>query len=219
VPATPSEPALYFVDIPDAKQSVIIMSRLTVPANDPTYNDIMLANERLGAGTAGRLFQVLREEKQFTYGASSFPGRSGFTPSSFSASSSVKSNVTKEALDTFKEVIGTYADTYTADDLQKTQTSMLKENARKFETLNSLLGILHNISTYDLPQDYIDAEQRAVTSATLESVQATAKEYFDLNNYIFVIVGDKATQYDRLKVDGAGDPILVDRYGNEVGAM
>jgi zinc protease len=219
VPATPSEPALYFVDIPDAKQSVIVISRLTVSSNDPTYNEIMLANDRLGDGSAGRLFQVLREDKQFTYGAYSFPSRSGFSPSSFSASSSVKSNVTKEALDTFKEVIGTYGDTYTAEDLNKTQTSMLKENARKFETLNSLLGILQNISTYELPQDYIDVEQKAVTSATVESVQATAAEYFDLSNYIFVIVGDKATQYDRLKVDGAGDPILVDRYGNEVGAM
>lgn len=219
VPATPSEPVVYFVDIPNAKQSVIVMSRLTVPANDPTYNEIMLANDRLGDGSSGRLFQILREEKQFTYGAYAFPRRSGFAPSSFSASSSVKSNVTKEALDTFKEVIGTYGDTYTEEDLNKTQTAMLKENARKFETLNSLLGILQNISTYDLPKDYIDVEQKAVTSATVESVQATASEYFDLSNYIFVVVGDKATQYDRLKVKGAGDPILVDRYGNKVGAM
>lgn len=219
VPATPSEPAVYFVDIPEAKQSVIVMSRLTVPANDPTYNEIMLANDRLGDGSSGRLFQILREEKQFTYGAYAFPGRSGFAPSSFSASSSVKSNVTKEALDTFKEVIGSYGDTYTEEDLTKTQTAMIKENARKFETLNSLLGILQNISTYDLPMDYIDVEQKAVTSATVESIQATASEYFDLNNYIFVVVGDKATQYDRLKVKGAGDPILVDRYGNEEGAM
>lgn len=219
VPATPNEPTVYFVDIPEAKQSVIVISRLTVSANDPIYNEIMLANDRLGDGSAGRLFQVLREDKQFTYGAYSFPSRSGFAPSSFSASSSVKSNVTKEALDTFKEVIGTYGDTYSEEDLNKTQTSMLKENARKFETLNSLLGILQNISTYDLPQDYIDVEQKAVASATIESVQATAAEYFDLSNYIFVIVGDKATQYDRLKVKGAGDPILVDRYGNEEGAM
>ncbi|MFK7953675.1 MAG: M16 family metallopeptidase [Ekhidna sp.] len=219
VPATPSEPSVYFVDIPEAKQSVIIMSRLTVPANDPTYNEIMLANDRLGDGSSGRLFQILREEKQFTYGAYAFPRRSGFAPSSFSASSSVKSNVTKEALDTFKEVIGSYGDTYTEEDLSKTQTAMIKENARKFETLNSLLGILQNISTYDLSENYIDGEQQAVTSATVESIQATATEYFDLNNYIFVVVGDKATQYDRLKVEGAGDPILVDRYGNEEGAM
>ena len=219
VPELPSEPQLYFVDVPQAKQSVIRISRLTVPSNDPAYNEIMVANDRLGDGSSGRLFQILREEKQFTYGAYSFPGRNAMAPGTFTAFSSVKSSTTKDALDTFKEVIGTYGDTYTTEDLEKTQTAMIKENARNFETLFNLLGILHNISTFDLPQDYIDREQKTVTSATIESIQATAQEYFDLNNYIFVVVGDKETQYDKLRVDGPGDPVLVDRYGNEESAL
>ncbi|WP_425390921.1 M16 family metallopeptidase [Ekhidna sp.] len=219
VPPVPNEPEVYFVDVPNAKQSVIRMSRLTVPSNDPTYNDIMVANDRLGDGSSGRLFQVLREEKQFTYGAYSFPGRGVRTPSTFGAFSSVKSSTTKDALDTFKEVIGNYGSTYTDEDLEKTKTAMIKENARNFETLGNLLSILQNISTYDLPKDYINQEQQAVTNASIESIQATANEYFDLSNYIFVIVGDKATQYEKLRVDGAGDPVLVDRYGNEEGVM
>ncbi|MEO9485287.1 MAG: pitrilysin family protein [Ekhidna sp.] len=219
VPAVPSDPQVYFVDVPNAKQSVIRIARLTVDADDPAYNEIMVANDRLGDGSSGRLFQILREEKQFTYGAYSFPGRSVMAPGTFTAFSSVKSSTTKDALDTFKEVIGSYADTYTDEDLQKTQTAMIKENARNFETLFNLLGILQNISTYDLPQDYIDQEQKIVTAATIESIQATANEYFDLSNYIFVIVGDRATQYDQLRVDGPGDPVLVDKYGKDVGVM
>ena len=219
VPAVSSEPQVFFVDIPNAKQSVIRIARLTVSSDDPAYNEIMVANDRLGDGSSGRLFQILREEKQFTYGAYSFPGRSAMAPGSFTAASSVKSSTTKDALDTFKEVIGTYGDTYTEEDLEKTKTSMIKENARNFETLSNLLGILQNISTYGLSQDYIDQEQKTVTNATIESIQATAQEYFDLSNYIFVIVGDKATQFDGLRVEGPGDPVLVDRYGNEVEAL
>ncbi|MEO9869566.1 M16 family metallopeptidase [Ekhidna sp.] len=219
VPSLPSTPQVYFVDVPEAKQSVIRMSRLTVDADDPAYNEIMVANDRLGDGSSGRLFQILREEKQFTYGAYSFPGRSAMAPGTFTAFSSVKSSTTKDALDTFKEVIGTYGDTYTTDDLEKTQTAMIKENARNFETLNNLLGILQNISTYNLPLDYINNEQKVVTEATIESIQSTVSEYFDLSNYIFVIVGDKATQFDQLRVNGPGDPVLVDRYGNVAGAM
>lgn len=219
VPSTPDQPMVYFVDVPNAKQSVISMSRLTVPANDPMYDEIMVANNRLGNGTAGRLFQILREEKQFTYGANSFPQRSLQVPSRFTASSSVKTSVTKDALDTFKEVFGSYGDTYTAEDLEKTQTSMIKQNARNFETLGNLLGILQNVSTYNLPEDYIDRQQKVVTAATIESVQETSKKFFDLNNFTFVIVGDKATQFDQLKVDGPGDPVLLDRDGKEVGAL
>lgn len=219
VPAVPSEPQVFFVDVPNAKQSVIRIARLTVDADDPAYNEIMVANDRLGDGSSGRLFQILREEKQFTYGAYSFPGRSSMAPGTFTAFSSVKSSTTKDALDTFKEVIGTYADTYTAEDLEKTQTAMIKENARNFETLGNLLGILHNISTYGLSQDYIDNEQKTVNAATIESIQATANEYFDLSKYIFVIVGDRATQFDQLRVEGPGDPVLVDKYGNEAGVL
>lgn len=213
-PAVSETPKVFFIDIPQAKQSVIQIARLTVPSSDPAYNEIMVANDRLGDGSAGRLFQILREEKQFTYGAYSFPGRNVMAPGTFTAYSSVKSSTTKDALDTFKEIIGTYGDTYTEEDLEKTKTAMIKENARNFETLFNLLGILHEISTYELPQDYIDLEQKAVTEATIESIRNTANEYFDLSNYVFVIVGDKETQYDKLRVSGPGDPVLVDRYGN-----
>ncbi|MEQ9405922.1 MAG: pitrilysin family protein [Cyclobacteriaceae bacterium] len=218
-PATPDQPRVFFVDVPQAKQSVISMSRLTVPSDDPTFDKITVANRRLGNGSFGRLFQILREEKQFTYGASSFPQRSVYELGSFTASSSVKTSVTKDALDTFKEIFGTYADTYTAEDLEKTQVSMIKQNARNFETLGSLLGILQNVSTYGLSEDYIDKMQKVVTNSTIESIQETSREFFDLNNYTFVIVGDKATQFDQLKVDGPGDPVLVDRDGNEIGVL
>jgi len=215
-PEVPSEPKVYFVDIPQAKQSVIRIARLTVPGNDNAYNKIMVANDRLGDGSSGRLFQILREEKQFTYGAYAFQGRNALTPSTFTAYSSVKSSTTKEALDTFKEVIGTYPETYMAEDLDKTKTSMIKENARNFETLNDMLGILHDISTYGLPKDYIARQQEVVNAATIESIRQTAEEYFDLSNYIFVIVGDKATQLAPLAVEGPGNPVEVDRYGNPI---
>ncbi len=218
-PETFAEPQVYFVDIPQAKQSVIRISRLTVPVNDPDYNEIMIANDQLGDGSSGRLFQVLREDKGFTYGAYSFQTRRRNDPCVFTAFSSVRSNVTRESLDVFKEVIGEYRETYTNEDLEKTQTSMVKENARKFETLNNVLGILTTMSTYGLSQDYIDKEQQAVTTSTMDKVQATSEKYFDLDNFIYVIVGDKETQYDRLKVDGIGYPVLVDRYGNEEEAL
>ena len=216
IPETPSEPAVYFVDIPEAKQSRIVMSRLTVPAKSKTYDELVVANDRLGASGSAKLFQVLREEKQFTYGAYSFTYRKANGPSEYRAWSSVKSNVTKEALDTFKEVIGGYGESYSEEELGKSKSSMIKSNARAFETLNNLLGILHNISTYGLPQDYIDNQQEAVTVATVGSVKETSEEFMDLNKFIYVIVGDKATQLDRLKVEGPGNPIEVDRYGEPV---
>ncbi len=216
VPAVPSEPQVYFVDVPNSKQSVIRIGRLTVAGDDPDYNLISIANERLGAGSSGQLFRILREEKGFTYGASSFVGRQAYDPGVWLAYSSVRSNVTKESLDIFKEVIGGYAEGYTQEDLEKTQNSLIKENTRQYETLFSLIGILQSISTYDLPLDYIDQQQQAVTNMTVDKVKEIVNQYMDLNNQIYLIVGDKATQFDRLKVNGPGNPILVDKYGDPV---
>ncbi len=217
-PELPSEPQVYFVDIPNAKQSVIQIGRLTVPGNDEEYYKLFVSNYRLGAGSAGRLFQVLREEKQYTYGAYSYASRE-IQSGVWIAASSVKSNVTSDAMDTFKEVIGNYKDTYTDEDLEKTKTALIKQNTRGYETLNNLLGTLQNISTYDLPLDYIDQQQAVLQGMTLEQVKALIDNYMDLSRMSYVVVGDKSTQYEKLKVDGAGSPVEVDKYGNELIAM
>ncbi len=214
-PEPGSTPEVYFADIPNAKQSVIMIGRLTVEGNDEDYFPLTVANYRLGSGSAGRLFQVLREEKSYTYGAYSYVARK-LEESPWIASSSVKSNVTLEALETFKEVIGNYGETYTEEDLEKTKTALIKQNTRDYETLGSLTGILQTISTYDLPLDFIDQQQQTLQAMTLEDVHELINKYMDLSNMVYVIVGDKATQYDRLQVEGIGSPVLVDKEGNEL---
>ncbi|MEX2335885.1 MAG: pitrilysin family protein [Fulvivirga sp.] len=218
VPATTGSPQVYFVDVPSAKQSVIQIGRLTVNGNDEDFYPLTVANYRLGAGSGGRLFQVLREDKGYTYGAYSYVARK-LIQGPFIAASSVKSNVTLEALETFKEVIGNYGETFTEDDLEKTQNALIKSNTRNFETLNSLVGILQTISTYDLPLDYIDQQQKTLQEMTVEDVRQLVDKYMSLENMVYVIVGDKETQFDRLKVDGMGSPILVDKNGEEIPKM
>ncbi len=214
-PAAGENPEVYFVDIPNAKQSVIQIGRLTVDGNHEDYYPLNVANYRLGGGSSGRLFMILREEKAYTYGAYSYVARK-IEKGPFVAASSVKSNVTLEALETFKEVIGNYGDTYTEEDLEKTKTALIKQNTRDYETIGSLTGILQTISTYNLPLNYIDEQQKVLQAMTVEDVKSLVDKYMDLSTMVYVIVGDKATQYERLKVDGMGDPVLVDEKGNEV---
>ena len=54
---------------------------------------------------------------------------------------------------------------------------------------------------------------------TREDVQAMVNKYIDLRNMVYVIVGDKETQFERLKVKGMGNPVLVDKLGKEVSTM
>ncbi|MEP5610725.1 MAG: hypothetical protein ABJP45_00675 [Cyclobacteriaceae bacterium] len=41
-------------------------------------------------------------------------------------------------------------------------------------------------------------------------------KYIDWDEMVYVVVGDKETQFDRLRTLGLGEPILTDKYGFEI---
>jgi zinc protease len=99
-------------------------------------------------------------------------------------------------------------------DLDFTKNALIKSNARAFETLNALLGMLNNIATYDLSFGYVKQREQIARNMTLEEQKQLVREYIDPNIMTYVIVGDAKTQLEQLKGLGVGNPILLDREGN-----
>lgn len=206
---------VFFVDVPDSKQSVIYVGQPAPGMNDPDYYKLTVVNERLGGSGGARLFQQLREEKGYTYGAySALPAtkQDGY----FVAYSNVRANVTKESAQLFKEILDGYADDYTAEDLEKTRTSLTRKEALANESMRDKLGLLQEISTYNLPADFKAKRQAELDGLTLEEAKALIEKYIKPDNMRFIVVGDKATQMEGLKELGLGDPVILDREGNEI---
>ena len=200
---------LYFVDIPGAKQSVIKIGYLALSRTDADYYAATVMNYKLGGSFSGILNLILREEKGFTYGARSyFDGNKLIGP--FEAGSSVRSNSTLESMQIFKESMEKYREGISAEDLEFTKNALLKSNARKFETLRSLLRVLNSISLYDLPLDYITKEEKVVRDMTNESLKLLAEKYIVPDKMIYLVVGDAKTQLEPLKELGLGDPVLIE---------
>lgn len=211
----PSKPIVYFIDIPDAKQSAITVGTLTVPGADPMLYPLNVANNRLGGGMEARLMRTLRLEKGYTYGAGSFLRSNKFqTP--FYAYSQVRTNVTLESLIIFRDLITNYSSTYFQDDLDVTKNKLIKSNALRFETLGSLINMLDNISKYNLPTDYIANEQNILTNMTVQDIQELSSKYLNGQNMIYVVAGDAKTQLELIKNLGFGEPIILDRDGNKL---
>lgn len=76
--------------------------------------------------------------------------------------------------------------------------------------------MLAPVVAYGFPFDYIRQREMVVRNMTLAEHTALAKKYLRPEQLVFVIVGDKATQFDKLKELGLGDPILVDKDGKPV---
>ncbi len=206
---------IYFVDYPNAPQSMIMIGKVGVPYSSPDFYPCVIANYKLGSGSQGMLFDVLRLQKGFTYGAySSFSGQEYLN--TFIASSSVQGSTTKEAVETFKSLISNYGTEYNEDLLSTTKNSMLRAKASSFETLGALVGMLSNISSYNLPFDYVKQQEETINSMTVEQAKAVIAKNIDTNEMVYVVVGDAKTQLKPLNSLGLGNVILIDKEAKSV---
>ena len=212
---TRDKASLYFVDIPNAKQSVINIGYIALPRTSPDFYPVEVMNYKLGGSFSGNVNLILREEKGYTYGArTNFGG--GKVPGTFTASSSVRTNTTGESVTIFRDEINKYRDGISEDDLTFTKNALIKSNARRFETQFALLGMLQEMSAYNLSPDYIAGEESVIKNMTLEQHQLLANKYLDPSKMAYLVVGDATTQYPQFKSMGFDEVMLLDKDGEEV---
>ena len=208
-PQAPEKSAIYFVDVPGAKQSVINIGHYAIPRSSADFEQATVMNYKLGGSFNGIVNLILREEKGFTYGARTyFSGGKNY--GTFRASSSVRTTATGESVQIFKDEIEKYRIGISDEDLQFTKDALVKSNALEFETLGALHSMLTNISSYDLPFDYVKREEAFVKSLTPEMHKELAQRLIKPDQMFYVVVGDAATQLPVLKSIGLGDPVLLE---------
>jgi zinc protease len=201
VPPNPPKSQIYFVDIPGSRQSVINIGYLALSRDDPDYVKADFINYRLGGAFTSILNQILREEKGFTYGASSYfqemKIKAPFVASTF------------ETVKIFREEMEKYRKGVSENDLQFIKNCMIRSNALRFETNGSLVGMLSTMSKYGLPDDYIKKDEDIMKNITLEEEKAIAEKYIVPDKMYYVVVGDAKTQMKPLEKIGFGKPLLV----------
>jgi zinc protease len=207
----PERAGLYFLDVPGAAQSVVFIGKLALPQTDSEFYPATVMNFRFGGGGfASDLTQLLREQRGYTYGISSaFLGSD--VPGPFRIASSIRSNATLEALELLKSVMERHGPDFADDDLEVTKSFLLKNNALAFETLDDKIGILRDISAFGFPPDYVLQREAVVRDMTIDRIRELAARHFDPREMIWLVVGDAATQRDRLSALGLGAPTTIDR--------
>jgi len=206
---------LYFVDFPGAQQSQLRIGHLALPYAHPDFFATTVMNYKLGGSFNSVLNMILREEKGYTYGARSYFSGSLY-PGLFSASSSVRSTATLDSVRIVRDELAKYREGISDQDLQFTKDALTKSNARRFEVLGALVGMLDEIATYGLPSDYIQKEERIVLDMTLDEHRKLARQYIQSDKMVYLVVGDAKTQMQGLTELGLGAPILLDREANVV---
>lgn len=203
-PITASQPVsapagnVYFIDFPDAKQSVMYIGRLALAASDPNSNNLDFANEILGGGSSGKLFQILRVDKGYTYGAYSVISRFK-EKAPFFINTSVRSNATLPSLQTIQTILSDYGKNFGEAEVAVTKNKVLKSNTLSYESLGSKLSLLRESSKYAKPTNFIEADQQELMKMTVADFQSVINQYMKESDMVYLIVGDKKTQLDEVK--------------------
>jgi zinc protease len=156
------------------------------------------------------LFDVLRLQKGYTYGAySNFMAAEH--QNVFMAQSSVQGSVTMDAVKTFKDLIGGYADMINDEMLASVKNSLLKSKTSSFETIGDILGMLNDIANYNMPFDYVKQQENTINNITVDQLKEIITKHMNINDMIYVVVGDAKSQMKPLEQLGLGKPVLIQR--------
>ncbi len=210
----PRATAIYLVDKPGAKQSVVNIGVPGPPRNTPDYMALQVMNFILGGHFQSRLNANIREEKGYSYGVnSSFSYGKG--PGPFRASGDVVSEKTDAALIEFmKELRGIHGGRPVSEEEMRTaKETLVQRLPAQFSSVSAIGSAITNLYLQDLQADYYQTYARAVSAVTKEDVLRVAKKYVDLGHLNIVIVGDRASIEAPLKATGIAPIVVLDAEG------
>ncbi len=212
------ETKIYLIDKPDAAQSEIRIGKRSMTFDSTgDYYKSTLMNFALGGAFNSRINLNLREDKGYSYGASSgFSGNKEY--GTFTARAGVRTDATADSIVQFENEIREYADAGISEsELSFTRKAIGQSDARKYETPAQKLGFLAQILVYDLDESFVDEQNEILAGIGKDELNALASENLNMESMIIVVVGDKSVILPEL--EGLGYEIVeVDADGNLIGS-
>jgi zinc protease len=195
-------PSIALIVRPGSVQTTLFVGTQSIQRTDPDYEALTVANRTLG-GPFGRLFEHLREQKGYTYGANS-----GFSATryrgSWTATTDVRTEVTDPALTDLIDEIRQMRDTPVSDkELADMKRAIVAGFARTLENPAAVLNNYIDSYQYKLPANYWDTYPARIEAITKDDIQRVAKKYWAPERLQIVAVGDRAKVEPALKKLGA----------------
>jgi zinc protease len=189
----PTSPQVTVVNKNGAVQSNIALANVaSLKLGDADYAAVKVLNNIFGSGFSGRLFQNLREDKEYTYGA--YGGvSSDKLIGEFSASAKVRNEVTDSAVEQFLYEINTIRnENVGTEELQNAKNYIAGTFAQALESPRTLASFASNIERYNLSKDYFKGYLKRINDVTAEDVKRVANKYMTPSNIHIIVVGDAA---------------------------
>ncbi len=206
---------VYILDRPGSIQSLIFAGHIAPPSNDPDDIAIEMMNTIFGGAFTSRINMNLREDKHWSYGASSFlMGARGQRP--FVVYASVQTDKTKESMIEIKKELEQMVTTKppTIEELEKNKQNEVLSLPGTWETIRAISGSIVTMVKYNLPDDYYQKYPQKLKSLNIDEVKEAAKKVIKPNNLVWVVVGDRAKIEKEIIELNLGEIHFIDSDGN-----
>lgn len=230
-PKAPADPPprtalrLALVDVPGASLTAVRLSRAVMARGDPDEAALLVLNDILAGSFSSRLNLKLREEKQWTYGAHSVADRRrGKGP--WVVTAEVETPHTVEAVnEVLWQLDAVRTGGATADEIARAKEGFVKSLPGTLGLPKLQVDAAAVLFAYDLPVDYHAQLADAVNDVTADDVKAVAESVLVRDDFVIVLVGDKAvvepklqdlSKLTELKEKGLGEVLVFRRDGSAV---
>lgn len=206
---------VYILDRPGSLQSVIFAGHIAPPSNDPDDLAIEMMNTIFGGAFTSRINMNLREDKHWSYGASSFlMGARGQRP--FVVYANVQTDKTKESMIEIKKELEQMVTTKppTEEELNKNKQNEVLGLPGSWETMRSVLSSIVTIVKYNLTDDYYKQYPNKLRTLSHDDIKRATNKVIKSERLVWVVVGDRSKIENSIRELNYGEIHFVDGDGN-----
>ena len=207
---------IVLVHRPGSVQSNLVVGNTTWLPTDTRGYALAIANQILGGASDSRLFQILREQKGWTYGAYSEVTRARGL-GSFRATAEVRTEVTDSALvELLAQVRRMGTEFLELDEFERQKQTLVGRFPLQVETAEQVAAQVANARLLGLATDYVQTYRDRVAATTREQVMAAARAGMRADAALIVVVGDGTKIREPL--ERIAPVRMVDVEGREIAA-
>ena len=210
-PIAPPEPTrrVVVIDRPDAVQTEIRVGHLGIPRKHDDFETLNQTVKILGGEGANRLQQVLRSQRQLTYGASADLDAYKWA-GAVVAATDTQTATTAEAL---RVVVDEFArlqrERVHEAELEAAQDYAVGHFPLTIETPDQIATQVLNYLFYELPVDDLPKYRDRVLSVSPDDIQRAARWFVRPDQLSVVLVGNASEFIDSLKASSAVERVPI----------
>jgi zinc protease len=180
---------LLLVDKPDSTQTYYQIGNIGIARNNPDRVYLNVLNTLFGGRFTSMLNDGLRVSSGLTYGArSSFDQRKARGP--FFISTFTSNENTEKAVDLTLEILKRLHEKGISEaDLKSAKAYIKGQFPPQIETNDQLAGLIAQLEFFGLDERDINDYYAKIDAMTLADAQRVIKQYFPLENLVFVLIG------------------------------